>query len=270
MRREYGSVMTRVVDRQSLTPNTGLSWIETVIENMDAQDVTETTDLDNFQQYEDAKIAIEPAMIGIATFITDKAKRRLNKKSLAQVGQQPQNAIERRKDTDGLAVLDTFTSLGGAGTTLTAGHIRAAAKQNGVGGGTEEWDGPQATVLHGYQVKDLEDEIVAGIGTYNIPNGLSESVYKTGFKGLIADTEVFVDNKITIDASDDAKGGTFARGTGGAIVLVQGMPRTPHFKYMPEKGGGGEAMYMYDEYKYGVRQSSWGKEIYSDAATPTS
>lgn len=272
MRRQYGTVMTRVVDNKRLKKNTGLSWNEIVVENLSAQDVDENTILDNFQQYADALLTVTPTIVGLATFVTDRARNRLSSETLGQMGKQPQNAIEIRKDTDGLAVLDTLSgrSIAGAGTTLTQGHIRAHIAQNRNGGTTEQWTGPQAAVLHSYQLKDLEDELLAGMSTYPAPNGLSAEVYRDGFSGMLGGAEVFWDDNITVDSSDDAKGGVFARGDGGAIVLVQG--HSPRMATVRDefRGGGGEKFVMYDEYNYGVRQSSWGGEVLSDATAPTS
>jgi len=48
-------------------------------------------------------------------------------------------------------------------------------------------------------------------------------VYKNGFTGkMINGSRVFMDNEITIDSPNDAKGGAFSSGAGGAIILVQG------------------------------------------------
>ena len=274
MRREFGTVMTRVVDNETLDKNTGTAWNETTVETMNAQDIDELTDLNNFQQYVDVLLSVTPTIIGLAVFITDRAKARVSTKTLAQMGKQPQNAIERRKDKDGLVILDSFTAVGSAGTTITAGHLRAAHALNRAGGVTgttaEPWDGAQVTIIHSYQHKVLEDEIEGGLGTYPVPNGLSEEVYKNGYQGRIAQSELFIDDNLVIDTNSDVKGGTFARGDGGAIVLVNGIQKPPKFVRNEFKGGGGESVVTYDEYKYAIRQTNWGTEDFFDAPTPTS
>lgn len=270
MRREYGTVMTRVVDKRTLPSNTGRAWDEIMVDRIDAQSVDESTDLDNFQSFTDTLFSIEPVMIGIATFITDKARDIVSKDTLAQTGEGMQNAIERRKDQDGLTVLDSGTSYGGAGSTLTSGILNAAQTENSFGTGTEGWTGRQVAVLHSRQIKDLRDEVTSGIGTYPVPNGLTAEVYRQGYRGMVDGLEVFTDDLMTIDASDDVKGGVFAAGKGGAIVYVQGPGKKTKERYNPAKGGGGLEVYQYDDYAYGIRQVLWLAEIYSDATAVTS
>lgn len=269
--RDNGTVMTRLVDRQTLPKNSGYTWDETTVLRFDdPTGITETTELNDFRRFETSALAITPTMVGLAHFWTDRAKARLSTKVLAQTTVQMQNAFDRLKDKDLLVHMDTFASLGGAGTTITQGYIGAAAAVNATGRVDEPWDGAQATVLHSYQIKYLEDELLSGIGTYPTPNGLSEEVYRRGFRGMCRDTEIFFDNNLTIDSAADAKGGTFARGGGGAIVLVQGFNQRVKTREAPNKGGGGEEMYMYDDYGIGSRNTNWGTELYFDATAPTS
>lgn len=271
MVREYGTVMTRVVDRRTLPLNSGRTWDEISISRLDpSQTIDENTDLENFQQFVDTLFSVEPVMTGIATFITDKAKSIVSTKTLAETGQGMQNAIERRKDLDGLVVLDSGTSFGGAGSTLTHGIISAARTENAFGLGVEGWTGRQIAVLHSRQIKDLRDQVVTGVATYPTPNGLTEDVYRQGFEGSVDGVEIFQDDLLTIDASDDVKGGVFAAGKGGAIVYVQGPGKKTKERYNPAKGGGGIEIYQYDDFGYGIRLPNSVAEIYSDAAAVTS
>lgn len=269
--RDNGAVMTRLADKRTLTKNMGYTWDETTVLRMDdPQDITENTDLDNYQLYQTSAIAITPTQTGMAVFWTDRAKARLSLDVIKQTTVQVQQGFDRRKDKDGLIVIDTFASLGGAGTTLTQGYIRAGKTNNATGRQDEPWDGPQAAVLRSEQVKAIEDELLQGIGTYPTPNGLSEEVYKRGFQGMLAGVEIFVDDNLTVDSGNDAKGGVFARGTGGAIIHVQGMAPRVLVKDEPGKGGGGESTFHYDDYAWGIRNSNWGTELYFAADQPTS
>lgn len=270
MVREYGTQMTRLVDKRTLPHNTGRAWDEISISRIDAQSVDEDTDLQNFQNFVDTLFSVEPVMIGIATFITDKARDIVSKKTLAETGGGMQNAIERQKDKDGLTVLDSGTSYGGAGTTLTSGVLSAAQTENAFGNGVEGWTGRQVAVLHSRQIKDLRDEVTSGIGTYPTPNGLTEEVYRQGFRGSVDGVEIFADDLMTIDASADVKGGVFAAGKGGAIVYVQGPGKKIKERYNPARGGGGMEVYMYDDYAYGIHLANSLAEIYSDATAVTS
>jgi hypothetical protein len=184
--REYKGVMTQVVDKQTLGAGVGNNWREIDLAKLTAQTITETTEEDNPQELSDSAISVTPSIISVHTVVTDRTARNISKNVFAKVGSLGQHAIERQKDKDGLTVLDgASTSLCGAGTTLTAGHIAAAAYR--IRGNTSEpWDGPVAFVLHSFQMKDLFDQLVAGVGTYDISSGVTADVFKNSFNLPIA------------------------------------------------------------------------------------
>ena len=265
--REYEGAMPQLVDKETLGEGMGLSWKEIKYEQLTAQAITETTTLDNPQQIADSLITVTPTVVGIETFLTDRVQARINKKGFAKIGQLAQNAIQRKKDEDGLTLFAsaTGTSDPGAGVTLTSGHI-ASAKYNISSNTTEPGKPPYRCVLHGFQIKDLFDELVAGVGTY-VGEGLPARVFTTGFNLPIAGCEVYEDGNITIDSSGDAKGGVFAQ---EGILLVQGRaPRVVAVRN-EKRGGGGNHIYHYDEYAYAERLSNWVYLMESDATAPTS
>jgi len=266
--RESEGVMPQLVDKQTLGEGIGLSWNEVTMAQLTAQAITETTELDNPQQISDSLFTITPTVVGIETLITERVAARISKNAYAKIGSLAQNAIQRKKDEDGLAVLDgATTSLCGAGSTLTSGHI-SAAKNRISSNATEPGNPPYRCVLHGYQIKDVSDEIIAGVGTYVVGEGLTARVFTEGFMGMVAGAQIYEDGNITIDSSADAKGGVFAQ---EAIVLVQGRAPTVKTKDRPEIGGGATSLYHYDEYAYGERSAgNWMFELYSDATAPTS
>jgi hypothetical protein len=266
--REFEGVFMRTTETHTLDENTGLSWEEITTAQLTAQAITENTVLENPQQYSDTLFTLTPSMTGLTTIVTDRTYRRISSKTVATLGPAAQNAIQRKKDQDYLTVLDgATTSLSGAGTTLASGVISAAAKRI-TSNATEPGVGEVFTVLHGMQIKDIQDEIVAGVGTYTVPNGLTEETFRKGFMGSLFGTNVFEDGNIAVDASDDAKGGVHTR---EAVLMIQG--RAPHneSKRRPEIGGGADQMFYYDEYIFGERNAGvWGFEIYSDATAATS
>ena len=265
--REFEGVMPQLVDKVTLGEGIGLSWNEIKFDQLTAQAVTETTELDNPQQLSDSLLTITPTVVGIETVITDRVAARISKNAYAKIGSLGQNAMQRKKDEDGIAVLDGFSnSYCGAGSTLTSGHIGAAMALI-TGNSSEAAKPPYRCVLHPYQIHDIEDEIVAGVGTYPVGEGLTARVFTEGFRGMIAGAQVYPDGNITADSSDDMKGGVFAQ---EAIVLVQG--RSPRMVPVRDEalGGGATKIYHYDEYAFGERLDTWGVEIYSDATAPTS
>ena len=269
--REYEGVMPNLVDKVTLSEGSGTSWREISMAALSAQNITETTILDNPQQMSDTAFSITPTVTGIQTLVTDRVASRISSQSYAQLGSLAQMAIQRKKDEDGLTVLDGATTiLSGAGTALASGVIAAAAYRIS-SNATEPGNPPYRCVLHGFQIKDLYDELTNGVGNAvgEVTSGLTARVFEEGFRGKIAGVEIFEDGNITIDSvTNDAKGGVFAQ---EAIILVQGRaPRTATVR-REDIGGGATVVYLYDEYAYGERSAgNWLYEIFSDATEPTS
>ncbi len=267
--REFEGVMPQLVDKQTLGEGIGTTWNEVSFSALSAMAVTELTDLeDNPQQIEDTLLTITPTIVGIYVLITDRVKQRISKAAFAKMGGLVQNSIQVKKDKDGLTVLDgATTSLCGAATTLNSGYITAATSRIR-GNTTEPGPDPLHCVLHPYQIKDLADELINGVGTYVVDEGPTATVFKSGFTLPIDGCKVFPDGNITIDSDADAKGGVFSK---QGIILVQGRSPRVETKREPGKGGGADGLYHYDEYAYGERSGgNWLYEIYSDATAPTS
>jgi hypothetical protein len=266
--REFEGVMPQLVDTVTLAEGTGNVWNEISLAQLTSQQVTETTHLDNPQQMSDTLFSITPTVVGIHTLVTDRVAARISKLAYSKLGTLAQNANQRKKDDDGITVLDgATTSIPGAGSTLTFGNIAAATVRIS-SNTTERGTPPYRCVLHGFQLKDVYDEITAGVGTYPVGEGLTARVFADDFRGMIGGAQVYEDGNITIDASADAKGGVFAK---DAIVLVQGRRPRTETRREPHIGGGATSIFLYDEYAYGERSSgNWLYEIYSDATSPTS
>ena len=272
--REFAGVMPNLVDRQRLDENTGTVWNEVAMSKLSAQAVSENTELDNPQQMEDTLMSITPTVIGVHTVITDRVALRISANAYAQTGSLAQNAIERKKDQDGLTAIDgATTALGAAGNALDSGEIAAAAYR--ITSNTTEpapAGSPINAVFPGFQLKDIDDELIAAAidqtGGAPLTAGVSVEAYQNRYRGTIAGARLYEDGNLTIDSSDDAKGGVFSM---MALVLVEG--RSPYIetKRLPELGGGATAMYHYDEFAYGERSSgNWLYEVIADATAPTS
>lgn len=265
--REFMGVMVRLSDRTNLAANSGLTWHEISLSQLTASSVNESTVLDNPQQLSDSLISITPTMVGIHVLVTDRVLRRIQTIVASKLGSAAQTALQRKKDEDGLAFLDTATTqLGAAGATLQSGII-GAAKSRITSNATEPGMPPIYGVFHGFQIKDIQDELAAGVGTYPVQGGLTESVFRNGFSGSVYGVELYEAGNLTIDSSDDAKGAVFAR---EAVVLVDGMGPKSYTRARPEVGGGANEMFHYDEYAWGERGAGlWMFEIMSDATAPS-
>lgn len=267
--REYEGRMVRLSDRIKLQENTGLTWNEISLAQLTAQGITETTTLNNPQSIADTLFSVTPTMVGVQTIITHRTMRRISSKTAAKIGVLAQNAIQRKKDQDGLSALAAASSgLGSAGNAATSGLIAAAA-QNIRGNTTEPAMGVIYGVLHPFQIVDFQEELVVGVavGTaIEITSGETAQAYREGWNGRIHGVEIFDDGNITIDANDDAIGGVFAK---EGLVLVDGFGPTTKTQELIRYGGGADELIIYDEYAWGERSSgNWVYSITSDATAP--
>jgi hypothetical protein len=263
-RRQYDAVIPQLVDVIELDANTGTSWREVLFANLTAQAVTESTVLENPQQYDDSAITITPALVQIQTFISDKTMRNTNSKALAQMGKMPGQAMMRKRDEDGAAAMDASSQLGAAGTPIQAGDV-ASARYIITSNATEPGPMPVSGVFHGFVIKDFYDELVGGLGTYPVPEGATATVFKTGFTLPIANVSIHEDGNISIDSADDANGYVFSK---MAWVLVNGMTIKTETRREPHIAGGGDSLFMTDEYAYGLRLTNWTRRIIADATAP--
>ena len=279
--REFAGVMPNLVDRQRLEENTGTTWNEVSMAKLTAQAVGESTELDNPQQMDDTLFSITPTVIGVHTVITDRVALRISANAYAQTGSLAQNAIERKKDQDGLAAIDAAsTTMGGDGQGLDTSDISSAAYI--ITSNTNEpapADMPINAVFHGFQLQDIDDQLttpgitaVSGTGINEaqlgapLTVGIAADAFQNRYRGTIAGARLYEDGNITINSSDDAKGGVFSQ---AGLVLVEGRSPYVETKRLPELGGGATGMYIYEEYAWGERSSgNWVVEVESDASTP--
>ena len=278
--REFAGVMPNLVDRQRLDENTGTVWNEVSMAKLSAQAVTESTELDNPQQMSDTLLSITPTVIGVHTLITDRVALRISSNAYAQTGSLAQNAIERKKDADGLTAIDGASSTEGDGTAaLDTSDITSASYR--ITSNTTEpapATAPINAVFHGFQLADIDTQLttpgistVAAIGTEvgvgaPLTVGIAAEAFQNRYRGNISGARLYEDGNLTI-SSNTAKGGVFSQ---MALILVEGRSPYVETKRMPELGGGATALFHYDEYAYGERSSgNWLVEVHMDATEPS-
>ena len=270
--KEDAGTWMRTTDVRRQKAGTGLSWQEFALSQVAGQDITESTNNQNFQQLQGTLFSIEPTMSQIVIKITDRTCRKIAAVVTGKTGSLAGNAMNRKEDEDYLALFTTFatTTSPGAGNPLSFGHI-AAAVSNTESNVTEPSLAEVFTVLHGFQIKDIQDEILSGIGTYAIPVGMTADTFRKGFAGTVAGSNVFKDGNIVIDSSSDALGATHSR---EGVVAAIGMDIKKETARDIEFGGGADVISLVNEYAFAERKSGttqvWAYLLKSDAAQPTS
>lgn len=265
--REYEGTMVRLAESHNLSEGDGLAWNESSLAALTAAAVTELTVNENFQQLSDTLLSITPTYVQVVTLITKRTKARISGNVSALIGVLAQNAMNRKKDQDLLTVVQAAsTDLGSAGNPMSSGQISAAVARI-FGNSNEAAVSRVSTVLHNFGIKDIQDEIESGVGTYAIPEGLTDRTFRQGFSGSVSNSEVFHDGNIGIDSSTDAEGATFAT---ESLVLVNGMGPDAAHEDMPRHGGGAEIITLTDEYGIGERSAgNWMFSHTHDATAPT-
>ena len=264
--REYEGVMVRLAESHNLSEGDGLAWNESSLAALTAAAVTELTVNENFQALSDTLLSIAPSYVQVVTLITKRTKARISGNVNALIGVLGQNAMNRKKDQDLLTVVQAAsTDLGTAGQPMTSAQITAAVAR-AQGNANEATISRISSVLHNYAIKDIEDEVVSGVGTYPIPVGLTDKTFREGFSGSVGSSEVFHDGNINIDGATDSQGATFAT---ESLVLVNGLGPDAAHEDMPRHGGGAEIVTLTDEYGIGERSAgNWMFSHTSDATAP--
>ena len=236
-------------------------------ENLTSQNYSETDVIDNPQSISGSILSVTPQLVAIQTFIGKRVSARLSAKAFATFGTLAQDANERKKNTDGHALFATATTtLGSSGTTFTYSNADAGTRRI-KSDATEPGADPIAIVLHGYHVHDIRAELISGVGTYPIPEGMTAEIFKNGFMGMLGGANVYEDGLIAVDGTPDARGAVFSK---QAILLVQGLSPWRETKDRPEKGYGGMDVWLKDEYLYAERSpGNWLYGLLGDATAPT-
>ena len=272
IKKAYEGTWRRTCDIKKQEEGTGLNWTEFSLDQLTRQGITETQDNRNFQQLTGSLQSIEPTMNQILIKITDRTYRKLAKVVSGMFGGLAGTAMNTGDDEDYLSLFSTFSTTvsPGAGNPLSFGHISSAVA-NCQGNVTEFTDAEIFTVLHGFQKKDIQDEIVAGVGTYAIPVGLTADTFKKGFSGTVAGSNLFVDGNIVIDGSDDANGATHSR---DGVIAAIGMDLKHETDRDIYFGGGADVISLTNELAFAERKSGstqvWAYRHLSDATAPTS
>ena len=267
--------MRETVDRIVLPENMGDSWSEVDYGQLTAMSITELTDLDeNTQQITDTLRTITPQDSGIHVRYTDRVLKRMfaDGASVVRSGVQSMQALLRKEDADGITVGQAATTdLGSGGNPLTSTMVRNA-KYRISSNLTERKDGPYFMQQHGFVLVDIDNELTAAVGTYEITSGLTAEIFGQSFARApryVSDVLVQENGNIARTATPNAEGFVYAGGAGGAIILVEGRGMRTYPQFWPGRGGGSYSTYMYYEYAYGERSAgNWLFSLLNDATAP--
>lgn len=266
------------VDRRVLPEHMGLSWSEVDYGQLVAMSITEATDLDeNPQQVTDTARTITPLDSGILVLYTERAALRAfsDGASIFTSGQQSMAALLRKEEEDAIIVGQAATNdLGTTAQPLTSVMVRNAKYRITSNTTERSPDGvPIHMQHHGFVLIDIEAELTAPLGTYEITSGMTADVLARSYTNaprMLGGVLIHENGHIAIDSTPDAEGFVYAGGMGGAVILVEGRGMRTYPKFFEGLGGGSHGLYMYFEYAYGERSAgNWLFSVLSDATSPS-
>ena len=261
------------VDRRTLGKNLGNTWSEVNFARLTASAVTETTDnLDNPEQLSDALDTITPTDSGIHILYTDRVADRVisESASIVRSGILGMNAIMRKEDLDGIVQgRSATTDMGTAGNPLVSSIIRHMKYRISSNVTEPNSEGPFHLQHHGFCLADIDDEMSAPLGTYEITAGASADVIANSYAKAprtLGGFFIYENGNMTIDASDDSEGFGYAK---DGLILVEGRGVRSEVLRRPNIGGGATSVFMYYEYAWGFRSSgNWLYSVTADALAP--
>ena len=280
---QEGAVMRNLIETVTLPEGEGGVYEETELTRAIAYALTEGVDMAQAQEVTDSSMEITPAEIGAQVVRTDLAEKQITKRANLPrlLGQILGNAIITKEDVDLLTLLDGFSvDLGAAGRSLTAGYIMAAGASVRAGGqaaaaivaGTPEpAPDPIQGVFNDNMLHTLNKELSLGLpqaqtGVQIPGTDYSVEVLKNAAVRRVGGVNVYVDNNMGKDASDDGIGGVFSK-QALRFVRFGGGP-----KMEPDRDPSGRwtEMNIVEVYGTGEWKDGWGRQMTFDAASPTS
>ncbi len=215
-------------------------------------------------------VTITTSEVGAKVILTDKLVRQMNEDVFKIAGKLLGDSMGRKLDTDLIALFDGFsTSLGGASTAITTGHVSAAVAQlkGGIGStNTDPAPDPIVGVLHPFNMRTVMNGLVP-LGTYPIIGGEAEGILKKYFGAQIREwgTPLYWDGNIPRDTSNDCKGAIFSK---DALYLCW----QDEWSIERERDASLRAteLVIVADYGVGELRDAYGVEMYFAAAAPTS
>lgn len=247
-----------------------------------ARNLTEGVDNVTSETMADTLVTITPGEVGCKIILTDKLVRDNNEDVKAAAGRILGNAMEVKRDQDLAGQLDDATNSLGAGATATLGQVaaaRAILKGNPVSSGGPA-PGQLVVVHHPYVTLDWVDVmtplapfgVITTAGTalaaMQSPGiGMANDVLANYGVGKLFGMPVIEDGNIdTTTVANSAKGGVFATGEGGSIILAT----AAEWDVEPERDASLRATELNITGEYGVGEylAGWIVELNHDATLP--
>ena len=234
--------------------------------------LTEGIDMTSSETMEDTNVQITFNEVGAKIILTNNAIEDDQEQVRSIAGRILGQAMEKQRDETLLAVIDqATTTVCGSANAVAMGHLAAARAL--LGGNPTTAGGPAplpyVCVLHPFQTLDLVDILTpvlpaAGSAMYSSP--ISDDVIRNYSIGRLFGMNVIEDGNMKISGTSGMKGGVFAMGEGGGIILATARD----WDVRPERDESlrGWELNCVGRYGSGIYLAGWIVEVFADASTP--
>jgi hypothetical protein len=221
---EHNAVMTGLVEHMRLMKGEKSITVPKVGQ-MTANTLTDGVDLTQSDDIQMTSVSLTTSEVGLKVILTDKLVRQENEDVFRIVGRQMGDAMARKKDTDLLGLFSGFSvDLGAAGRGFELSNVAATIGR----AKADKVPSPMYIVHHPWAVFGIMQSTTLGRGqdealgvattSAGFPADLSQEFLKDFYKFTLNRVPVFEDGNITVDGSNDAVGGLFAK---ESLVLVE-------------------------------------------------
>jgi hypothetical protein len=269
---QFKEVLSKLVWRITKAKGDGATVNLPYFGTVSANNLTDGIDMVNPQSMSDTNVVITPGEVGAQILLSWKLARDNQEDVIRAAGRILGEAMVVKRESDLAGQLDdsSHTPMGGGGT-LTLGMIAASwATLSGnplsSGGPAPK---PYVMVHHPFTLLDLVDIFTPTTPSTALTSaGMGDDVLKNYQIGKIFGMDVYESGNISIDSSSNvAKGGVFASGRGGALVLAT----SKEWDILPDDDPSRRAteLNVVGEYGVGEYLASWIVELNNDASTPS-
>jgi len=272
---QFKEVLSKLVWRITKAKGDGSTVNLPYFGTVSANNLTDGIDMVNPQSMSDTNVVITPGEVGAQILLSWKLARDNQEDVIRAAGRILGEAMVVKRESDLAGQLDdsSHTPMGGGGT-LTLGMIAASwATLSGnplsSGGPAPK---PYVMVHHPFTLLDMVDVFTptntgdTTTGTAGgFPTGMGDDVLKNYQIGKIFGMDVYESGNIST-SGDAAKGGVFASGRGGALVLAT----SKEWEVLPDDDPSRRAteLNVVGEYGVGEYLANWIVELNNDATAP--
>jgi len=262
---EHQAVFTNTVNKMKMGQGEKSIYIPK-FGTVTCQDLTDGVDMANAETLAITGTTHTTDEAGCKVVVTKRLRNNLKAPAFRAAGKVIGNAMQKKIDTDGLALYSGLDSgLSKATYSFTLGYFAAAVTQ--CIGQSEPCPMPMALVAHPYLLHPLIDLLATPANTAPVADDYQMAVLRNHFMGIdkLYGIPVFRDANASIDTSDDSYGAIYSK---AAFIYITGY-EIENWVVYDDSLRGWEIGIVHD-YAMVEEDGTYGRYLLFDAIAPTS